>query len=65
MRDREFEREIKTASLIKLYEMGKVSSGMAARVLGVFRLAFLDILAAHQVSCFSGADELDADFANA
>jgi predicted HTH domain antitoxin len=65
MRDREFEREIKTISMVKLYELGKVSSGMAAGVLGVSRLAFLDILAAHQVSCFPDADELEADFVNA
>ncbi|MDR1211112.1 MAG: UPF0175 family protein, partial [Spirochaetaceae bacterium] len=30
MRDREFEREIKTISMVKLYELGKVSSGIAA-----------------------------------
>jgi predicted HTH domain antitoxin len=65
MRDREFEREIKTVSLVKLYELGKVSSGIAARALGVSRLTFLDILAAHQVSCFPDADELEADCANA
>jgi predicted HTH domain antitoxin len=65
MRDREFEREMKTISLVKLYELGKVSSGVAAGVLGISRLAFLDILAAHEVSCFPGEEELEADFINA
>jgi predicted HTH domain antitoxin len=65
MQDREFEREMKTISLVKLYELGKVSSGTAARVLGISRLAFLDILAVHQVSCFPDADELEADLINA
>jgi predicted HTH domain antitoxin len=65
MRDREFEQEIKTISMVKLYELGKVSSGMAARVLGISRLTFLDILFAHQVSCFPDASELETDLINA
>jgi predicted HTH domain antitoxin len=65
MQNREFEQEIKTLSLVKLYELGKVSSGMAAKVLGISRIAFLDLLAEYQVSVFPDADELAADFANA
>jgi predicted HTH domain antitoxin len=65
MQDQEFEREMKTISMVKLYELGKVSSGIAANVLGISRLAFLDILAAHEVSCFPDAEELEADFSNA
>jgi predicted HTH domain antitoxin len=65
MESGEFEREIKTVSLVKLYELGKVSSGMASKVLGISRLAFLDVLAAYHVSCFSDADEVEADLANA
>jgi predicted HTH domain antitoxin len=65
MQDREFERAIKTISMVKLYELGKVSSGIAAKVLGISRLAFLDILAAHEVSIFPDAEELEADFINA
>jgi predicted HTH domain antitoxin len=63
MRDREFEQEMKTLSLVKLYELGKVSSGMAAKVLGISRIAFLDLLADYDVSVFANADELEADFA--
>jgi predicted HTH domain antitoxin len=65
MRELEFEREIKTLSLVKLYELGKVSSGIAAQVLGISRITFLDMLAAYQVSCFPDADELEADAAHA
>jgi predicted HTH domain antitoxin len=65
MQDCEFEREIKTISMVKLYELGKVSSGIAAGVLGISRLTFLDILADHRVSCFPDVDELETDFINA
>lgn len=47
---KDFEAEIKTISLIKLYELGKVSSGMAARVLGLQRLDFLELLGNYKVS---------------
>jgi len=65
MQSGEFEREIKTASLVKFYEMGKVSSGFAAQILGISRIAFLDTLAAYGVSAYADAGELEADFANA
>ena len=35
MKNQEFEREIKTISLVKLYELGKISSGMAAKILEI------------------------------
>jgi predicted HTH domain antitoxin len=63
MQSAEFAQEIKVLSLVKLYELGKVSSGMAAKVLGISRIAFLDILGTHHVSIFPDADELEADFA--
>jgi len=65
MHNKEFEREIKTASLVKFYEMGKVSSGLAAKILGVSRIDFLDRLAAYGASAYADADELEADIANA
>jgi predicted HTH domain antitoxin len=65
MQEQEFEREMKTLSLVKLYELGKVSSGIAAQVLGISRVAFLDVLAEYQVSCFPDAGELESDFAHA
>ncbi|WP_296620243.1 UPF0175 family protein [Marivirga sp.] len=48
--DLEFKSEMKTTSLIKLYEMGKLSSGVAAKVLGISRLDFLELLAKYNVS---------------
>ncbi|GHV53883.1 hypothetical protein AGMMS49579_13450 [Spirochaetia bacterium] len=63
MQDEEFSREMKTLSIVKLYELGKVSSGMAARVLGIPRIAFLDVLSDYHVSIFADADELEADVA--
>jgi predicted HTH domain antitoxin len=65
MQNKEFEREIKTLSLVKLYELGKVSSGIAAKILNVSRIDFLDILASYGVSVFAGTEDLESDFANA
>jgi len=65
MQHREFEREIKTASLVKFYELGKISSGFAAKILGVSRIDFLNCLSAYGVSTYADTDELEADFANA
>lgn len=41
----DFEKEIKTSSLVKLFELGKVSSGTAAKVLQISRIDFLELLA--------------------
>jgi len=65
MQNSEFVREIKTASLVKLYELGKISSGLAAKTLGVSRIDFLDRLVAYQVSTFADKDELESDITNA
>jgi predicted HTH domain antitoxin len=65
--DKEFENEIKIISLIKLYELGKISSGTASKVLGISRVDFLEKLGEYQVSMFSFHDEseLDEDIKNA
>jgi predicted HTH domain antitoxin len=64
---KEFTSEMKTSSLVKLYELGKVSSGMAAKVLGISRLTFLELLAQYKVSIFEGYDseDIDEDIVNA
>jgi predicted HTH domain antitoxin len=49
----DFEKEIKMSSLVKLYEMGKISSGTAAKVLEVSRIEFLDGLDAYKVPFLS------------
>jgi len=61
----EFEREIKTASLVKFYEMGKVSSGFAAKILGISRTDFLERLAGYGVSAYADVCELESDAGNA
>ena len=63
----EFADEIKKISLIKLYELGKISSGMAARVLNISRVDFIELLGKYKVSIFSYEDkeELLEDVRNA
>jgi predicted HTH domain antitoxin len=63
----EFEKEMRILSLVKLYETGKISSGMAASIVGMSRLDFLEKLGDYQVSIFQLKDEqqLDEDVANA
>ena len=64
---KEFESEIKTASLVKLFELGKVSSGVAAEVLGISRVEFLELLSQYKVSFWDqyDLDDLSEDVANA
>ncbi|MBA7587862.1 hypothetical protein ES708_29907 [subsurface metagenome] len=65
--DKEFENEIRTISLIKLYEIGKVSSGTASKILGISRVDFIEKLGKYQVSVFNyrDEDELNEEIANA
>jgi len=62
-----FEKEIKICSLVKLYEMGKVSSGTAAKVLGISRIEFVDRLSEYKVSQlgYSNLNEVNEDVKNA
>ena len=63
---KEFESEIKISSLVKLFELGKVSSGTAAKVLGITRIDFLDLLAKYKVFALGqfDLDDLREDIAN-
>ena len=63
----EFADEIKKISLIKLYELGKISSGMAAKVLDISRVDFIELLGKYRVSIFPYEDkeELLEDLKNA
>ena len=67
MNKREFEQEIKTMSLIKLYELGKISSGLAAKLLNINRIEFLELLGKYNVSyLYNGLEnQLESDVANA
>jgi predicted HTH domain antitoxin len=63
----DFEREMRITSVVKLYELGRISSGMAAAALETTRVAFFDLLARYEVPvmAFGSTDELDEDIANA
>ncbi len=67
MDNQEFKNEIKIISLIKLYELGKISSGLAANLLGMNRVDFLDLLQKYNVSYFHKGleNELESDLKNA
>ena len=67
LNDKDFATEIKTSSLVKLFEIGKVSSGTAAKVLGLTRVDFLDLLSKYDVSVFGQFDfnDLQEDITNA
>jgi len=67
MERKEFQSEIKTLSLIKLYELGKISSGFAAELLEMQRIDFLELLGKYNVSYFHNGleQELENDFLNA
>ena len=62
----EFEREAKLALAAKLFETGRLSSGLAARLAGLERVEVLRALGRYQVSSVNiGADELHSDFDHA
>ena len=67
MSNEDFKREIKISALVKLFEIGKVSSATAAKALGLSRVEFLDQLTKYKVSLFSysNTNELLEDIANA
>lgn len=60
----DFGQEIKISSLVKLFELGKVSSGLAAKVLNISRLEFLNLLGKYKVS-YLDVDDLNEDLENA
>ena len=61
-----FERDARLLLAIKLYELGRVTTGTAAQIAGMDRVLFIFELAKFGLSA-SGvdADELEGDFANA
>ena len=67
LRGKDFQNEMKTSSLVKLFELGKVSSGTAAKVLGLSRLDFLELLSKYKVSPLGqyDSDDLTEDISNA
>ena len=67
MGDQEFKHEIKAISIVKLYELGKISSGQAAKLLNINRVDFLELLQKYNVSYFPKEleEELEDDIKNA
>jgi len=60
-----FEQEARFGLAVKLYEMGRLTSGQAARLAGVSRVAFL--LDCHRYGAVSvewDQSEIDAEFAD-
>lgn len=53
----EIERELRMAAAVKLYELGRLSSGAAARLAGIPRVAFLAKLADYGVDTFRLTEE--------
>ena len=43
---------VREAAVVKRYDVGRISSGKAARLLGISRRAFLDLLGRYGVSEF-------------
>jgi predicted HTH domain antitoxin len=67
MQDNEFVQEMQKLAIIKLYELGKISSSIAAKILNLTRVDFIELINKYQVSFFSyiSEDELLNDFKNA
>lgn len=62
----EISRDIRMLAVVKLYEMGKLSSGRAAQLAGVSRVSFLQSLSRYGVSLFElSPEELKRDYENA
>lgn len=60
----DFGKEIKVSALVKLFELGRISSGTAARVLKISRIEFLELLEKYKVS-FLNSSDLNEDLRNA
>jgi len=62
----EFEQEARFLLALKLYETGKLSTGLAARLAGMGRVAFMFALSRAGLSPFGETpDELASDLENA
>lgn len=53
------------ALLVRLYDLGEISSGKAAQLLGISRRAFLDVLGGYHVAIFDESADFEQDMRNA
>lgn len=56
----DFSRELKIAAAAKLYELGKLSSGKAAKLAGMDKVSFLKVLGEYRIS-ISSLEEFEED----
>ena len=55
-------REIQLMAALKLFESGRISSGLAAKVAGMSRVEFLLVCGQHGISAFQQTpDEIESD----
>jgi len=59
----EFEEEARIMLALRLYERGKITTGLAAQLAGVPRTVFIFLMGKHELSPFGQApDELEDDW---
>jgi predicted HTH domain antitoxin len=62
----EFERELRFLVSAKLYEMGRISSGRAAELIGIDRVEFLEDLGRYRISVLNySLEELEQEIREA
>lgn len=60
--DSEFAEEVRFLTAAKLYELGKISSGKAAKMAGLDRVSFLEKLAPYKMAAINiQAEEIDKE----
>ena len=61
-READLEKEIRLSSALKLFDLGRISSGLAARLAGMSRVEFLLLCGQYGVSIFQQTEtELKSD----
>jgi predicted HTH domain antitoxin len=55
--EREFEDQVRLMAALKMFELGKLSSGHAAQLAGRTRAAFFELCSRYQVSVFNYSPE--------
>ena len=61
----EMARDVKLYAALMLYQLGKLSSGMAAQMVGLSRVEFLYLCGEYGISVFQyTSEELDAELAS-